>query len=75
MTSTTTAQAPAERTVPGIGYQRVNLYKDGAYYRQVRDYGTVAQARAAAEMSITPHCDGDNTPNPRYYELLAIARG
>ncbi len=72
---TTTPTIPAERIVEGTGFQKVNLYKDGAYSRQVRFYGTEAQARAAAELTITKHVNEDETPNARYAELIRIIRG
>lgn len=52
--------APAERTRPGTAVQRVNLHgPDGTFIRQVRHYGTEAQARAYARLQITHDTDPD----------------
>ncbi|GAA1015922.1 hypothetical protein Aple_010910 [Acrocarpospora pleiomorpha] len=68
-TTATTAQIPAERILPGIGRQIVNLHRNGEFLRQVSYRGTVEQARAYAELFITHDTD------PRWAELRAIVLG
>ncbi|MGW0485818.1 hypothetical protein [Nonomuraea sp. NPDC003214] len=70
MTSTTTPDTPAEVLKDGIALQRVNVYdRDGAFIRQLRHRGTVAQARAAALLQVAHDTD------PAFPALLAQLRG
>ena len=68
MTSTaTTPQIPAERIIPGVGRQVVNVFNpDGSFNRQVRHYGTEEQARAYGEIGF------HHPSQPRWGELRAI---
>jgi hypothetical protein len=70
MTATTTTQIPAERLIEGIGFQVVNVFdREGRFARQLRHRGTVAQARAKAELGYVHDTD------PRYAALVAIILG
>jgi hypothetical protein len=66
----TTAQTPAERITPGVGRQIINAYNpDGTFLRQVRHYGTEAQARAYIALQA-----GHDT-DPERSTLVATLRG
>ncbi|GIH29803.1 hypothetical protein Aph01nite_81130 [Acrocarpospora phusangensis] len=71
MTTTTATQIPTERLIEGVGFQIVNVIdpRDGRYVRQLRHRGTVAQARAQAEIGFVHDTD------PRWLELRAIILG
>ncbi|GAA0969665.1 hypothetical protein GCM10009555_017210 [Acrocarpospora macrocephala] len=62
---------PAERLTDGVGFQVVNVInpRTGELVRQLRHYGTVAQARAKAELGYVHDTD------PRWLELRAIVLG
>ncbi|MBF8192444.1 hypothetical protein ITP53_43545 [Nonomuraea sp. K274] len=62
-------EIPAERVKPGVAIQRVNLYRDGVFVRQVRYPGTERQARAYAQLQITHDTD------PYWHYLLRVLRG
>lgn len=72
MTSTTTpAEIPAERVREGKAFQIVNVYKPGTgeFVRQVRHYGTEAQARAYGLMGQLHDTD------PLWHEARAVVLG
>ncbi|MEV8638908.1 hypothetical protein AB0395_45365 [Streptosporangium sp. NPDC051023] len=56
---------PAERVRPGIAVQRVNVFQDGVFIRQMRSPGTIEQARAYA--AVLPLGD----THPDYLTLFA----
>ncbi|MEU8362302.1 hypothetical protein AB0C27_40420 [Nonomuraea sp. NPDC048882] len=62
---------PAERVVPGVGRQIVNVFhpETGVFVRQARYRGTEAQARAYGEIGFWHPSDA------RWRELRAILYG
>jgi len=66
----TTPTVPAERIVPGVGRQIVNVFnRDGSFNRQLAHVGTEDQARAKAELQ-TMH-----DTHPDYAATVARLRG
>src|SRR5690606_2493703 len=69
-TTPPSAPVPAERILPGVGFQVVNGYdRDGRFDRQYRVRGTERQARAYAALQYM-HPD-----DPGYDLVLAAYRG
>lgn len=62
-------EIPAERVFPYLAVQRVNLYREGVFLRQVRYPGTEREARAYALLQITHDTD------PLWERLQARLRG
>lgn len=67
----TATPIPAERVRPGKAFQIVNVYRPGTgeFVRQVRHYGTEAQARAKGLLGQLHDTD------PLFAEVLSVLRG
>lgn len=66
---------PAERVKPGIGVQRVNIWDDGRFVRQVTHYGTERMARAYGLLQILHPTDpGYEVAHQAYIEEAAKVR-